>query len=164
MNTKTLAGIIIVAVGVIIAAEYFIASPAPDAQESASGRDTSALRAEENAVIVSEQRPGMSITVSAVFLAKSGFVVIHEDAAGAPGSILGASVLLPAGESRDARVSLSRASKDGEKLHAMLHVDANGNGAFDVLTDVPVQSRLGGPLEGWFEISSSASENIPVSI
>jgi hypothetical protein len=121
------------------------------------------MRAEENMVVVTEQRPGNIVTASTVFLAAPGFVVVHEDIDGAPGAIIGSSAFLAAGESNNIKVMLSRVTQDGDKLHAMLHADTDANGSFSS-ADMPVQSRLGGPLEGWFEISSSASENIPVTI
>ncbi|MBI4094096.1 hypothetical protein HY417_03980 [Candidatus Kaiserbacteria bacterium] len=122
---------------------------------------TSGMRAEENAVVVMEQKPGSNITASSVFLASPGFLVIHEDVGGAPGAILGASALLQAGESTSVDVVLNRATRDHERLHAMLHSDVDGSGSFAASTDTPVQSSLGGPISGWFEVSLSASENPP---
>ncbi len=125
---------------------------------------TAGMRAEENMVAVMEQRPGTSITGSLVYLAAPGFLVVHEDNNGAPGVILGASALLWTGESSQVQVALSRATRDGETLHAMLHSDSNNSGSFESSADMPVPSRLGGPISGWFEISSKASENVPISI
>lgn len=126
--------------------------------------DSSAMRAEENMIVVMEQRPGNTITASQVYLAAPGFVVIHEDTNGAPGAIIGSSALLQAGESSDIKITLSRATKNGEKLHAMLHNDTDANGKFSATADKAVESRLGGPIEGWFEISSDASINPAITI
>lgn len=125
---------------------------------------TSGMRAEENAVVTPEQRPGNTVTVAQVYLAAPGYVVIHEDINGQPGTILGSSSLLQAGESGAVVVTLSRPSRDGERLHAMLHAEMNDNSTFDAPSDTPVQSRLGGPLMGWFEISSEADENVQVTL
>jgi hypothetical protein len=125
--------------------------------------DTSAMRVEENMVVVTEQLPGNTVTASQVHLASPGFLVIHEDTNGAPGAILGSSALLSASDSSQIKITLSRSVKDQEKLHAMLHNDTNGNGTFDA-SDQPVQSRLGGPIEGSFDVSSTASDAAPVSI
>ncbi|MEK7509100.1 MAG: hypothetical protein AAB605_00120 [Patescibacteria group bacterium] len=166
--TKTLgilAALIILAVGgyfffaPLPANDYGNSEPAPEA----SG-DSSAMRAEENMVVVSEQRPGMSVTGSIVYLAAAGYLVIHEDGNGSPGAILGASALLPAGESSNVRVTLSRAARDGETLHAMLHFEKGGNTTFSAAEDTPVQSVLGGPISGWFEVSSDAPLDVPISI
>ncbi len=124
--------------------------------------DSAAMRVEENMIVVFEQRPGSTVTASQVHMAAPGFVVIHEDNVGEPGTILGASALLQAGDSSNVRVTLSRAAREGEKLHAMLHVDANNNGKFDAASDTSVQSRLGGPISGWFDISSDASIETPI--
>ena len=143
---------------------YTAGSPASEAVMEEDTNTVSGMLAEENAVVVMEQKPGNTVLGSMVYLAAPGFLVIHEDTNGQPGAILGASTLLQAGESSNITVSLSRATQDGERLHAMLHADTDGNGTFSA-SDVPVQSRLGGPLEGWFEITSSASlEPAPASI
>lgn len=133
-------------------------------EEAVENGTTSGMRAEENAVVTVEQRPGSSVTVSQVYLASPGYVVIHADNNGKPGDILGASVLLPSGESQNVQVTLSRKTADGEKLWSMLHSERNGNSTFEVAADTPVQSRLGGPLSGWFEVHADAPEDIPVTL
>lgn len=135
-----------------------------DMKNMGQGDDTSSsMLAEDNAVIVSDQRPGTSVVGTAV-LAAPGFLVIHEDTAGQPGAVLGASALLSAGESRGINIKLSRPMKDGETLHAMLHTDVDQNGTFNASTDTLVQSRLGGPIHGTFQVSSKANPDAPVSI
>lgn len=57
-------------------------------------------------------------------------------------------------------VTLNRATRDGERLHAMLHSDVDADGSFVASTDTPVQSSLGGPISGWFDISTGASETL----
>lgn len=158
MKTTTVFGITAVIIIAVLTYVLFINPQLPSTENT----DTSStMLAEENAVVVLEQRPGASATASIVYLLSPGFVVIHEDNNGAPGAILGASALLQAGESKSVEVTLSRAARDGERLHAMLHTDADANGTFSASVDTPVQSSLGGPISGWFEISSSASENLP---
>ena len=150
----------ILGVGIYI----YTGNPASQEEVSEDTNTVSGMRAEENAVVVSEQRPGNTVTGSAIYLAAPGFLVIHEDTDGQPGTILGASALLQAGENTNVPVTLSRASEEGETLYAMLHTDADANGSFDATIDIPVESILGGPIHGWFEISASASGNVPVSI
>ncbi|OGG72749.1 hypothetical protein A3A38_03760 [Candidatus Kaiserbacteria bacterium RIFCSPLOWO2_01_FULL_53_17] len=135
-----------------------------NADDDSAITTSAGMRAEENMVVVSEQRPGASVTGSIIYLAAPGYLIIHEDRSGEPGIILGASALLPAGESTGVKVILSRASKDGETLHAMLHFEKGGNATFTPSEDTPVQSRLGGPISGWFEVSKDASADIPISI
>lgn len=144
---------------------YYLYSNTQLAENGGTDSNTSStMLAEESAVVVMEQKPGTSVTASLIVLKSPGFLVIHEDNSGAPGAILGASAFLQAGESKNMDVTLSRATRDGERLHAMLHADADASGTFSASSDTPVQSTLGGPISGWFEISLSASENVPVSI
>ena len=164
MNKSLIIGAVLVIAG--LAGYYLYSSTAPVPENTNENSDTTSagMLAEENAVVVSEQKPSSTVTGSVVYLAAPGFLVIHEDADGAPGAILGASAVLQAGENTEVPVTLSRASRDGERLYAMLHSDVDGNGTFDAAVDLPVQSALGGPIHGWFEVSSSASTNVPVSI
>ncbi len=159
MKTSTILGI--GAVIIIAGAAYVLSGPSTPNADTGGEDNTSMMRAEENAIVVMEQRPGSSIIASSVFLASPGFVVIHEDSSGAPGAIIGASSILQAGESRNVNVVLSRASRDEERLHVMLHKDADSSGSFAASIDTPVQSRLGGPISGWFDISSDASLELP---
>lgn len=159
MNKAIAVGAAILVIGAVY---FFNGVPALPVTDSAD--NTSGLRAEDNMVIVAEQRPGAFILAAQVLLVAPGFVVIHDDNAGAPGAILGASALLAAGESSQITVPLSRPSKDGEKLHVMLHSDTDGNGTFSAATDAPVQSALGGPITGWFDISSDSPENSVITL
>ncbi|MBI5457019.1 hypothetical protein HY969_04760 [Candidatus Kaiserbacteria bacterium] len=129
-----------------------------------SEETVSGMRAEENMVVVMEQKPGNIIVGSVIYLAAPGYLVIHEDNNGEPGAILGSSTLLSAGESAGVEVALSRASKDGETLHAMLHFEKGANATFFAAEDTPVPSRLGGPISGWFEISSEVSSDTQITI
>lgn len=126
--------------------------------------DSSAMRVENNMVVINDQKPGSSLVASQVHLAAPGFLVIHEDSNGEPSAILGVSALMPAGDSANVQVALNRPVTDGMKLHAVLRLDANGDGKFDPTTDRAAESKLGGPIDAWFNISSNASENAPVSI
>ncbi|PIR84041.1 hypothetical protein COU18_01385 [Candidatus Kaiserbacteria bacterium CG10_big_fil_rev_8_21_14_0_10_51_14] len=158
--------LVIGAIVLVAAGGYYLVSNTWSSPAETSNEDTSAsgMRTEENMAVVLEQRPGTTITGSLIYLAAPGYLVIHEDTNGESGAILGSSAFLPAGESSNVPVTLSRATRDGEKLHAMLHFEKGGNTTFTVAEDSPVPSRLGGPISGWFEISSDASINTPVSI
>lgn len=166
MNGKAVALVVLV-IAVIAGGYFFINAGDNDSgnitNEGGGSNTVSGMRAEENMVVVTEQRPGNTVMASQIHLAAPGYVVIHEDVDGNPGAILGASMMLQAGASSNVKVSLSRPVRDGEKLHAMLHSDTDANGSFSA-ADQPVLSRLGGPLEGWFEITSDAEENVPVTI
>ena len=139
MNTKILFifAIIIAFVG---AALFFRSSK----DEADSASDSSGLVMSESAIYVAEQAPGRSVSLSLVRLEKPGFVVIHDGSAGAPGKILGVSSWLPAGEMKHLLpITLSRATRDGETIYAMLHFD-NGDGKFDATNDKAVRDSVGG--------------------
>lgn len=171
MNSKFIIGL--AAVVVVGGAYYFLTAKrgnstginmTPDQvaamhHPSSSESNSSAMLAEPNAVVVTDQQPGKVVT-GTVYLAAPGYLVIHDQS----GAVLGSSALLPAGQSNNIKVTLSHAVKDGEKLMAMLHSDTDGNGSFDASKDMPVQSKLGGAIQGSFQVSLSASGNTPVSL
>jgi len=163
MNTKYI--IALVAVVAVAAGAFLYYTPDNEPTDNSAGTTTSSgMRAEENAVVVNEQKPGNTVTGSVVYLSAPGFLVIHETFAGNAGAIIGASAPLPSGENKNVKVNLARASKDGEKLIAMLHNDVDGNGKFDAAIDTPVQSTLGGAISGSFDVSVDAQVNIDVTI
>jgi len=171
MNTKAIVGVI-VAVLVLAGGVYYMWSqnsngngmPNMSPEEMSSmgmpGSGSSSMLAEKNAVIISSQLPGTSITGTAV-LEAPGYLTIHENSAGQAGAVLGSSMLLQAGENSNVKVTLSRPMKDGEVLYAMLHAD-DGDGVFGS-GDTLVESSLGGPIMGTFEVSSSANPDVQVS-
>lgn len=168
MNTNAILLIVLLLVVVAGGAYYLSSANMEPVQVTVNNgdnnTDSAAMRAEDNAIVVNEQQPGNTAKASLAYLAAPGFVVIHADNNGQPGAILGASALLQAGENTNITIPLSRASKDGETLHAMLHTDTDANSVFSAASDLPVQSILGGPIHGWFEISTSASTDTPISI
>lgn len=167
MSTKAFVIVlVIVSFGLIGAYAWNMSEPEemPRAETNDTAENTAGMRAEENAVVVNEQKPGTAVIGSLVYLASPGYLVIHEDRNGEPGAILGASALLSAGEHTNVAVTLSRAARDGETLHAMLHAEMGGNAKFSAAEDTPVQSRLGGPISGWFVISIDATGPVPVAI
>ena len=140
MNTKILFIFVIIIVAVTGAIFFFWSGD----RKSGSADDSSGFIISKSAIYVAEQSPGFSVSVSVVRLEKSGFVVIHEDAAEAPGKILGVSSLLPAGETKNLLpITLLRATKDGEIIYAMLHAD-DGDGTFDAAHDKPVLDSVDG--------------------
>ncbi|MES2953071.1 MAG: hypothetical protein V4674_00740 [Patescibacteria group bacterium] len=108
------------------------------AQKTAVPEDEVAVQ-EQNDLVASDARPSDVVSVDSVTLAHGGFVVIHEDAQGVPGAILGASAYLAAGMKTGVPVKLSRMTRDGELLYAMLHRD-DGDQKFDPQYDLPVIS------------------------
>ena len=108
-----------------------------------------------NAIYVPDQKPGKTVTVHTAVLEDKGFAVIHQDANGMPGTILGSSRLLAAGASEAGDVTLSRDSRNGEALFAMLHAD-DGDGKFDAAKDKPLLDDQGNQITMRFMIDINA--------
>ncbi len=155
MKTKTIIALAIVVV-VVVGAVFFFRD---DRNEPTGTDDSTSLIVGNNAIYVADQLPGRSVSIAVALLEKPSFVVIHEDNAGKPGKILGASGVLPAGETKNLTpITLSRATADGETLYAMLHLD-DGEGTFDATKDKPALDSLSGqPVMMIFTVSLDASE------
>lgn len=121
--------------------------------------DSAGLVVGKNAIYVAEQLPSQTVSVALVLLAHPGFVVVHEDRAGAAGQMLGQSALLLLGETKNLpAITLSRPTKDGETLYVMLHSD-DGDGIFDAVRDTPVVDSVSGePVMMIIAVSQDASE------
>jgi hypothetical protein len=63
-----------------------------------------------------------TVTVASAYMEVPGWLVIHIEADGKPGPVIGY-VALPAGESKDIKIAID-ASQATPKLFAMLHIDA----------------------------------------
>ena len=87
------------------------------------------------AVTASGQLAGDDVVIENARLTDAGYIVIHDDSAGAPGVIIGVSDAI-VGEYENLVVSLNRASSEGETLYAMVHMD-NGDGEFSAADDEP---------------------------
>jgi len=121
--------------------------------------NSAGLIVDKNAIYATEQLPSQTVSVALVRLANPGFVVIHEDSEDMPGQILGQSVVLKAGETKNlSPITLSRSTKDGETLYIMLHFD-DGDGLFNPTKDKPVLDSVSGePLLTIVIVSKDASE------
>ncbi len=161
MNQKTLIilGVVVVILG---GATFFYRD---NNVEPATTGDSVGLPAQtglvigNNAIYVADQAPAQAVLVAVVRLEQTGLVVIHEDKSGQPGQILGTSAVLSAGETKNLTpIKLSRLTKDGETLYAMLHLD-DGDGVFDPAKDRPVFGSLGdNPIMMIFTVSLDATE------
>ena len=139
--------------------------PRPPAAETAPTTPPAAIaapaRAGPNLVYVTDQPPGVAVTVAQVGLARSGYVVIHNSDNGKPGEVVGASSLLSAGDRAIVSVTLTQPAGVGQVLFAMLHRD-DGDGAFDAANDLPVRDSLGNTM--MMEFSISADVNAPDAV
>ena len=79
-----------------------------------------------------QESDGTSVVIDEVVLTGSpGFVVVYDDGDGAPGRQIGASAVLEPGRSTDVRVVLDEPLDGTAVVHAMLHLDDDGNGQLD---------------------------------
>lgn len=109
-------------------------------------------------LVVGPQEPGRTATIASANLATNGFIAIHADANGAPGTVIGVSALLTVGPQANVSVPLNRASRKGEVLHAMLHVDADGDGKYTFPgPDVPATDATGATVTVPFTVGVTAS-------
>lgn len=91
---------------------------------------------------------GTTIVVASVTLPAPGFVVVHANADGGPGPVVGHSDLLPAGTSTDVVVALDTPLQATDLLFPMAHVDADADGVYDFsppddTTDAPAMTAGG---------------------
>ncbi|MEK7636205.1 MAG: hypothetical protein AAB362_00750 [Patescibacteria group bacterium] len=127
-----------------------------------SSTDSSKLRAEENALYVSEQKPGISILVNFAIFQNGGYVVVHENKNEIPETIIGFSQHLFRGEHKDLIIRLTRPIKSGESLYATLHTD-DGDEVFNLKKDPPIYSRVNNePMMMIFDIDDNANPDIPI--
>ena len=79
-----------------------------------------------------------TVTIASVYMTAPGWLVIHIEADGKPGPVIGY-VQLPAGESKDVKVTIDATQATG-KLFAMLHIDAGVVGTYEFPgDDAPVK-------------------------
>lgn len=129
-----------------------------EAEDTVSG-----FRIGLNAIYVADQIPGQSIAIDVVALGEAGFVVIHEAEGEKPKAIIGASRLLPYGDTATLPIVLSRQVLHGETFFAMLHRD-NGDELFDPTQDTPIVSGNGEPFMMQFMIDEKALEPGVISL
>ncbi len=99
----------------------------------------------KNTVDVENQSAGNLVTISLVELNQMGWVVVHEDAGGKPGNVLGAALVF-AGEHSAVPVELLRKTEKGKTYYAMLHTD-DGDKAFDLKKDKPIADSTGATIQ-----------------
>lgn len=155
MKSKTFIVLAIV-VPVVVGALFFLRN---DGNAPSQTGGSAGLIVGTNAIYVADQLPGQSVSIADLRLASPGFVLIFDDNAGKPKNILGTSGSLPIGETKNiAPILLSRITRDGEVLYAMLYLD-DGDGVFDPARDKPAHDRLiGQPVVMMFTINLDASE------
>ncbi len=90
------------------------------------------LAANADEIMATAQPAGKSVTIESLTITGDGWLVIHAIKDGkpvVPGSI--GHVAVRAGTNKDVVVPLDVATKPGQKVLAMLHVDAGKKGAYE---------------------------------
>ena len=90
---------------------------------------------------VSDQNFGTPVSVDSVVLDRTSWVVVYEDNAGVPGSILGAHVY-DKGTVTDAQITLLRSTVPELIYYVKIHAD-DGDRAFDFKKDLAVVDESG---------------------
>lgn len=128
---------------VTLAIVGFTAFGCGDDAPDAPTENTNAINAEDLTLNAAE---ASSVTVTSVTSDAAGFVVIHADAMGAPGEVIGHSAV-SSGTTTDVSVDLDRDAADGETLYAMLHIDDPADGEYtfgeDSSEDTPALDSSG---------------------
>lgn len=121
-----------------------------DNTETAGDTEETAFTESSNSVTAPNQPAGYRAILGAVTIAKDGWVVIHEDADGVPGNVLGAQ-RFSAGTYENSVVELLRNTTEGNIYYAMIHTD-DGDKMFDFGKDTPAQNNQGAPIMTIFEV------------
>jgi plastocyanin len=127
----------------------------PEGAQGQEGDVAAVMLEGKNAINVEADQPvGGKIAVGFAVLEKPGYVVIHAEANGAPGKIIGKSALLAAGRNENVVVDVK--VEDEVYYWAMLHAD-DGDGTFNASTDAPVKDSKGNVIMMRFEGSAEAT-------
>ena len=118
----------------------------------------------DNALNIDAQPVGSTARASMVSLEGRGFAVVHEELAnGGAGAVLGASALLPAGQSNNVAIPLRSALVDGKTYIVMLHID-NGDGVFSESSDPIARDANGDAIMMGFDADADAEAGTSQSI
>lgn len=85
---------------------------------------------------------GTTIVVASITLPAPGFIAVHGDGGGTPGPVIGASEVLPAGESTNVTITLDVALTETGVVFPMAHIDINDNGIYEFY---PPDETIDGP-------------------
>ncbi len=111
---------ILLGVGILIYSQY-------GAQKTSTSEQQT--DAKQSSLSVSSQPlVGNEITIDSLYLDKPGYVVVHKDAEGRPGAVIGHSDLI-SGAKTNLKINVN-ANQSGTKVFAMLHYDDDNDGVY----------------------------------
>ena len=110
-----------------------VSTTTPTTEASTGGTQPGGIPAMQPSSIAfdAQASDGTTITVASVDLPAAGFIAVHSDGGGSPGAVIGTSRLLPPGETFDIVVELDTPLTADTTLFPMVHIDTNGNGAYE---------------------------------
>ena len=103
-----------------------------------------------DAIVVRNQTPGLTVNIEKAVLEENGWIVIHEGTASRIGNALGAA-RFDKGEYNNVVVDLLRATKAGVTYRAVLYRD-NGDKEFNLDTDFPFLQNGNQPVLTTFSV------------
>ena len=131
-------------------------APAPS-MDSAVTQTTGAI-----SLNVSEQLPGLVVSVDYVELGARGFVVIREGSRDGFGLVLGTSSVLPIGRIEGITILLARPMREDEVFAAVLYAD-DGDGVYRDGIDEPILDPvLGIPMYAVFGATSATTGGVSI--
>lgn len=110
------------------------------------------VSAENTAVTIVDQAAGESVLVQRAVLPVNGWIVVHEIVNGHVSNALGAA-RRDTGVHEDVSVSLLRDTEAGREYIVVLYED-NGNGTFEIHSDLPILGAGGQPVMAQFSTIS----------
>jgi hypothetical protein len=128
---------------------------APTTEEPTAEEGTEGTAAAVNRVIVSDQFPGNVVYLSSVQLSNAGWVVIHKDAAGTPGAIIGSAYFEKG--INPGKITLTESTVEGGTYYAMIHTD-DGDKVFNAAKDLPLKDANGNVIMKMFKATATATE------
>lgn len=149
-------GVIVVIVLILLAVYAMGGDSKTPSTDDQTNSDMSGTASALNRLVVTDQFPGNIVYVSSVQLVNPGFVAVHKNANGNPGTIIG-SQWFDKGIN-PGKVTLSESTVEGGVYYAMLHADTDGNGKFDAAIDKPLTDASGNPIMRMFRATVSATE------
>ena len=143
-------GFIIGAVIILVGGWFLLTAQRTDVKAGSSENSISST------LSVGLQQPGITVVVDEAVFKKNGYVVIHKEEGGAPGTVIGHSNMLLAGVQRDVRVTLTEEIKGGESVFVMLHDDDGDRSYSFPGPDVPTTNEKGDVAVIRAEVSAQA--------
>lgn len=128
-------------------------APKPIPPQSKSSIFDAIVPANKNADHTGVSKPTITSSATSVSIPSvslkdiQGFVVIQEDSSGGPGTILGVSGFLEAGQYGTVEISLFRPVKSGERIYIAIYQDIVGSAVFEAPnTTAPYKDDKGNPV------------------